>query len=129
MASGKKIYESLPGILNKLSLLMVCLLLTIGGSSLSCKDNSQEDPPTVVVPANKYLSFKSSTENQIQVSQKASSQYELTTTGEDPYVSLTPLNQVQSFRPGSFHFRIPKHQRNQQHAVLLRVAGFRRSFF
>ena len=91
MASGKKIYESLPGILNKLSLLMVCLLLTIGGSSLSCKDNSQEDPPTVVVPANKYLSFKSSTENQIQVSQKASSQYELTTTGEDPYVSLTPL--------------------------------------
>ncbi len=69
---------------------ILSFFLTIGFSFLSCKDEPANQLPSVTV--NSYMSFQSSTANQLQVTSKGSNQYELTTTGEDPYVSLLPLS-------------------------------------
>lgn len=70
--------------------IILSLFLTTCFSFLSCKDDPAAQTPSVVVSS--YLSFQSSSANQIQVTAKGSNQYELTTTGEDPYVSLAPLS-------------------------------------
>jgi len=70
--------------------LILSLFLVIGLSILSCKDDDPADQ-TPSVDVNNYMSFDTSTGNQLQISPKGSYQYELTTTGEDPYGSLFPL--------------------------------------
>jgi hypothetical protein len=70
--------------------IILSLLLTTCFSFLSCKEDRGAETPSVVI--SNYLSFQLSSANQLQVTQKGSDQYELTTTGEDPYVSLAPLS-------------------------------------
>ena len=70
--------------------IIIAFLLTLGFSFLSCKDDPAAQTPSVVISS--YLSIQTSTANQLQIISKGSSQYELTTTGEDPYVSLVSLS-------------------------------------
>jgi hypothetical protein len=67
---------------------MICL------SFQSCKDDQVSD--SVVVSPVDYMRFNSTTVNQLQLELEASYQYQLTTTGEDPYVSLMPLTYANS---------------------------------
>lgn len=69
--------------------IILSLFLATSISLLSCKDDSASQTPSVVISS--YLSFQSSSASQLQVTAKGSGQYELKTTGEDPYVSLVPL--------------------------------------
>jgi len=69
-------------------------LLTVGFSFLSCKNDALEPgttnpttPPVVV----KYMKFQLAPVNQLQITQKATYQYEITTTGTDPYLAMEPL--------------------------------------
>ncbi|WP_423128730.1 DUF5722 domain-containing protein [Gaoshiqia sp. Z1-71] len=55
----------------------------------SCKKDLPGEPVTIV--KSNYLSLQTSSANQLEINPKGSYQYELTTTGEDPYVSLVPL--------------------------------------
>lgn len=55
----------------------------------SCKEESDPDSDPVVVKS--YLSFTSSSAHDINISNDGSHQYELLTTGVDPYILLNPL--------------------------------------
>ena len=57
----------------------------------SCKKEIKNQPPITLPPTIKYLKLELSTGHQIQISQKESYRYELTTTGEDPYLFMMPL--------------------------------------
>lgn len=76
----------------RISRTLFFLLTFIGISLLSCKgDSPEESTPTPVVVIH-YLTFESSTANQLQITRESTYQYQLTTTGGDPYISLVPLS-------------------------------------
>lgn len=82
------------GSIRLITLSLKAFLLALVLSFLSCKKDNPIVP--VVVPAEKisYMNFQQSSANQLQLTQKGSYQYEITTTGEDPYVSLVPLTKA-----------------------------------
>ncbi|MCL6103662.1 MAG: DUF5722 domain-containing protein [Bacteroidetes bacterium] len=59
----------------------------------ACKKETVIKPPPIVTqtPAIKYQNIKLTSGNQIQINQISTYQYELNTTGTDPYLSLEPL--------------------------------------
>ncbi len=70
----------------------VCFFLLTGSILLSCgKEDSSLPEPTVPVSFLSYMSIDESSGNQIQITRKGTFQYELITSGEDPYLSLAPL--------------------------------------
>lgn len=77
------------GYTKKYRVFMFAFFLTVGFSFLSCKkDPSEPATPVVVVD---YMRLNSSASNQLEVTSVGAGEYELSTTGEDPYVSLFPL--------------------------------------
>ena len=79
------------GAIRLITLSLNAFLLALVLSFLSCKKDNPIVPIVVPAEKNSYMNFQQSSANQLQVTSKGSSQYELTTTGEDPYVSLVPL--------------------------------------
>ena len=72
---------------------VIVLVLAAASSLTSCKKKPavQPLPPTPIPSTIKYLNIKLLSGNQVQINQKSTYQYELITTGEDPYLSLMPL--------------------------------------
>lgn len=71
--------------------LIIASALTIN----SCKKGTVIQPPVsavTIIPTIKYQSIKLTSGNQIQITQKSTYQYEMTTTGTDPYLTLEPLS-------------------------------------
>lgn len=56
---------------------------------LACRGNPPEPPPVIKQTA--YLSFDAATANQLDITAKSSHQYQIRTTGADPYIQLLPL--------------------------------------
>ncbi len=83
-------YGSIRLIIFSMKAFMLALVLPF----LSCKKDNPIVPVVVPAEKNSYVNFQQSSANQLQVTPKGSSQYELTTTGEDPYVSLVPLTKA-----------------------------------
>jgi len=68
------------------------LVIIVASALPSCKKESVVKPPPTPLPsAIKYQNINLISGNQIQINQKSFYQYELLTTGEDPYLSLIPL--------------------------------------
>ena len=84
------------GTIRLITLSLKAFLLALALSFLSCKKDNPIVPIVVPAEKNSYMNFQQSSANQLQVTSKGSSQYELTTTGEDPYVSLVPLTKANS---------------------------------
>ena len=86
---------------NLISVLLVFSLI-IGFIVVSCKGNDDKEiikPPeeeiiTPPVETENYFSFQSSTANQLNLKSKAANWYEITTTGEDPYILLSSLKKA-----------------------------------
>ena len=80
------------------SVLFSTVFLMVIFSFFSC--NEKESGPEVIVkpptPTVAYMKFQMASVNQIQISQKTTYQYELTTTGTDPYLSMEPLTSANS---------------------------------
>lgn len=56
-------------------------------STFSCKDKNEPEQPVIIKPVTtEYLKFDINKVNQLTVVQKTTNHYELTTTGEDPYI-------------------------------------------
>ncbi len=68
---------------------VVCSFLIMGILLASCKKDSSITPTPIII--SNYFSFESASESQLLVAKKGLFQYELTTTGQDPYMSLVPL--------------------------------------
>ncbi len=76
---------------------MIAMMFAVLFFFNSCKKAAVIQPPAPVVilkPTINYQSIKLSSGNLIQISQKGTYQYELVTTGTDPYLSLEPLAAV-----------------------------------
>jgi len=69
------------------------LVMAIAFTLHACKKETVIKPPPIVTqtPAIKYQNIKLTSGNQIQINQISTYQYELNTTGTDPYLSLEPL--------------------------------------
>lgn len=80
------------GIRDLYYLKLLILLLALHWASLlgGCREKSIEETPPVVIK--NYLNFQVSSAHHLQIKSESSYQYELTTTGEDPYVYLIPLS-------------------------------------
>ena len=76
------------------------LVMAIAFTLPSCKKGPAVQPP--LPPTIKYLKINLLSGNQLLINQKSSYQYELNTTGEDPYLSLMPL--IASNHPDSVVF-------------------------
>lgn len=68
------------------------LVILVASALPSCKKETVvKSPPTPEPATIKYLNIKMLSGNQITINQKSTYQYELITTGLDPYLSLMPL--------------------------------------
>jgi hypothetical protein len=73
---------------------MVGMILVSAITFCSCKKATvtQSPPPVVILaPTVNYQNIKLTSGNNIQITQKSTYHYELTTNGTDPYLSLEPL--------------------------------------
>lgn len=73
---------------------MAGLILVTAFTFSSCKKATvtQSPPPVVIlVPTVNYQNIKLTSGNNVQITQKSTYHYELTTNGTDPYLSLEPL--------------------------------------
>ena len=93
---------------------MILLFLTATLMFISCKKSAVIKPVVPVVKPTdsvKYQNIVLTSGNQIQISQKTTYQYELNTTGTDPYLYLDPLiasNPSDSLVPVSYtHLTLP----------------------
>lgn len=86
------------GFSNQSSVLFSAVFLMVIFSFFSCKE--KESGPEVIVkpstPTVTYMKFQMASVNQLQITQKTTYQYELTTTGTDPYLSMEPLTSANS---------------------------------
>lgn len=71
------------------------LLVAFAFTIHSCKKEPANKPKPIFQTV-KYLQLESATTHQIQINQKDSYSYELTTTGTDPYLFMTPLTATNS---------------------------------
>jgi hypothetical protein len=78
----------------KCSVVIAFILATVL-TFYSCKKAAVIQPPApivIIAPTIKYQNIKLTSGNQIQINQKSTYHYELSTTGTDPYLSLEPLS-------------------------------------
>ncbi len=68
---------------------LVFIVLVAGFAVSSCKDDPADEPLPIVL--SDYMSVDAASANQMEIKSLGSGQYQLTTTGEDPYVSLKAL--------------------------------------
>ena len=76
------------------AIIVVLSIFAVTLNLSACKKTAINKPPVIIVtptPSIKYQSIKLTSGNQIQITQKNTSQYELNTTGTDPYLALEPL--------------------------------------
>lgn len=70
----------------------ILLLCLVGGISTlygSCKEKAVNKPP--VITPSEYLKFDLTTAHDLDIQADGSNQYQLVTTGDDPYIQLAPL--------------------------------------
>ena len=86
------------GFSKQSSVLFSTVFLMVIFSFFSCKE--KESGPEVIVkpptPTVAYMKFQMASVNQLQITLKTTYQYELTTTGTDPYLSMEPLTSANS---------------------------------